>query len=310
MTLSVSFVHYVDVTGLNRETTLERELKGHAVVLEEMFYSDIESSMHKEAQELERTRLASMRDGGIRQAFSSCVLVQRKAIIGAFHLLYWLAKEEITHTTKFKSLKDLAIRLGCDYLRELVKGKNAQCSSEQIIAEMLQCLSLVLEEQILIDLKSSVLFSLMTDESTDIAVFKQLVLVGRYVTDSGVKTSFLCIKDMPNGTADTIEGAILKYMNEKSLEVSKLCAFGSDGAAVMTGRLSGVAVRLTRHNPKMISVHCVNHRLALAAAYASNSIPYLKQFKSILQTLFYFFQNSAVRMANLHAILNDPQISK
>ena len=56
-----------------------------------------------------------------------------------------------------------------------------------------------------------------------------------------------------------------------------------------------------------------NHRLALAAAHASDSIPYLKQFKStyILQTLFYFFQNSAVHMANLHEIqdmLNDPQI--
>ena len=138
--------------------------------------------MHREAQELESTKLASDRDGGIRQAFSSRVLVQRR---GALHLLYWLAKEEIAHTTKFNSLKDLAIRLGCDYLRELVRGKNAQYSSEQIIAEMLQCLTLVLEEQILSDLQSSDLFSLMTDESTDIAVLKQLVLVGRYVTGSG-----------------------------------------------------------------------------------------------------------------------------
>ena len=115
---------------------------------------------------------------------------------------------------------------------------------------------------------------------------------------------------MPNGTAETIEGTMMKFFNEKSLEVTKLCAFGSDGASVMTGRLSGIAVRLSRHSPRMIAVHCVNHRLALAAAHASDSIPYLKQFKSLLQTLF-FFQNSAVRMANLHAIqeiLNDPQI--
>ena len=111
-----------------------------------------ESSMHREAQELESTRLASERDGGIRQAFSSRVLVHRKAIIGTFHLLYWLAKEEIAHTTKFNSLKDLAIRLGCDYLRELVRGKNAQYSSDQIVAELLQCLSLVIEEQIVAEL--------------------------------------------------------------------------------------------------------------------------------------------------------------
>ena len=49
----------------------------------------------------------------------------------------------------------------------------------------------------------------MTDESTDISVLKQHVLIGRHLTDEGVKTSFLCIKDIPNGTAETIEEAML-----------------------------------------------------------------------------------------------------
>ena len=85
-----------------------------------------DSKMHKEAEELETTRLASRKDGGIRQAFSSRITVQRKALIGALKLLYWLAKEEVVHTTKFSSLKDLAIELGCDYLHELNLGRNAQ----------------------------------------------------------------------------------------------------------------------------------------------------------------------------------------
>lgn len=95
------------------------------------------------------------------------------------------------------------------------------------------------------------------------------------------------------------------------LSIMKLCALGSDGASVMTGRLNGVAVRLKSHSPSMIAVHCVNHRLASAAAHTSESILYLQIFKLILQTLFYFFQNSPVRMASLHAIrevLNDPVI--
>ena len=143
-----------------------------------------QTTMHKEAQQLEATRLASERDGGIRQAFSCRVVAQRKALIGAFQLLYWLVKEEVAHTTKFNSLKDLVVHLGCDYLRELNLGRNAQYSSEQTIAELLQCLSLVIEERIQSDLQSSEFFSLMTDESTDIAVLKQLVLVGKYLTDS------------------------------------------------------------------------------------------------------------------------------
>ena len=71
--------------------------------------------------------------------------------------MYWLAKQEVAHTTKFNYLKDLAIQLGCD---ELYLGKNAQYSSEQILPELLQCLSQVVKETILEELQSSEFFSL------------------------------------------------------------------------------------------------------------------------------------------------------
>ena len=54
-----------------------------------------------------------------------------------------------------------------------------------------------IEEKILLEMQCRSYFSLMTDKSNDIAVLKQLVLVGRYkMSDSGVKTSFLHIQDM------------------------------------------------------------------------------------------------------------------
>ena len=74
---------------------------------------------------------------------------------------------------------------------------------------MLHCLSSVIEEKIL---QCSSYFSIMTDESKDITVLKQLVLVGIYqMSDRGVKTSFLHIQDMKNGKAETIKEAILKF---------------------------------------------------------------------------------------------------
>ena len=76
-------------------------------------------------------------------------MIQRKALIGALKLMYWLAKQEVAHTTMFTSLKDLAIQLGCDYLNELSLGRNAHYTSEQIISELLSCLSLLIEQQIL-----------------------------------------------------------------------------------------------------------------------------------------------------------------
>ena len=47
----------------------------------------------------------------------------------------------------------------------------------------------------------------MIDESTDVSVLKQSVLVARYITDTeGVKTSFLNVADIFDGTAETNEG--------------------------------------------------------------------------------------------------------
>ena len=71
--------------------------------------------------------------------------------------------------------------------------------------------------------------------------------------------------------------------------------FGSDGAAVMIGRETGVSTRLKVHNPLMVNIHCVAHRLALAASQASNDIPYLKKFKNIVHNLYQFYHNTIVQ---------------
>ena len=52
----------------------------------------------------------------------------------------------------------------------------------------------------------------MTDESTDIAVKKQLVLVARYLVRGHVTTAFITISD---GTADTILQGILSINSSK-----------------------------------------------------------------------------------------------
>ena len=207
---------------------------------------------------------------------------------------------------------DLAINLGCTYLEELNVSVRANYRSRRIVAEFIELLSSIIERDIIAKVKASPYFSLMTDKSTDVAILKQLVLVARYVLPSGdVEMNYIHICDIPNGTAATIEGAILSYLDSKELDSRCLRGFGSDGANVMVGRINGVASSLKRKFPKLISIHCANHRLALAAPHAADNIPYLKKVKVALRSLFQFYQNSAVRTAGLVAIqkiLNDPVI--
>ena len=110
--------------------------------------------------------------------------VHREALIGALKIVYWLAKEDIAITTKYESLVNLVKSLGCSYLNDLSMGRNATYTSKRIVAEYLLCLSPVIESEKLDNLKCSPFFSLMTDESTDISVLKQLVIVAKCILPS------------------------------------------------------------------------------------------------------------------------------
>jgi hypothetical protein len=78
-----------------------------------------ESKMHREAEMIEAARLGSQRDGGIRQAFSARVIVQRKVLIGALNLMYWLAKEEVRYSSK----------TSCQYIGRVRSLSPLQCTS-------------------------------------------------------------------------------------------------------------------------------------------------------------------------------------
>ena len=77
----------------------------------------------------------------------------------------------------------------------------------------------------------------------------------------------------------------------------------------MLGVRGGVSKLLKDEVPFLVAHHCIAHRLALACGQSANEIAYLKQFTSILDQLYHFYDNSAVRSAGLQSIqtvLEDP----
>lgn len=82
--------------------------------------------------------------------------------------------------------------------------------------------------------------------------------------------------------------------------LSALVGFGSDGAAVMTGRVSGVAARFKRRQPVLTSIHCIAHRLALAAGQARGKILILLNLR--FGNCSAFMKTVSVRMNGLKAI--------
>lgn len=142
----------------------------------------------------------------------------------------------------------------------------------------------------------------MVDEVTDISVTEQMVTFIQYYSkaDGKVKTQFLSVNDLLEDSESADAKTITIFNNLEKLELDKkgLCAFVSDGAAVMTGVKSGVATLLKKENPQVISVHCIRHRLALACTDTLQNVGYIKNVHTWLMQLWNMLQKSPKKMAS------------
>ena len=95
------------------------------------------------------------------------------------------------------------------------------------------------------------------------------------------------------------------------MSIDSVFGLGSDRAAVMTSKKQGVTGELLNLNPKLINVHCIAHRLALATSQAAENVLYLKEFQEMLTSLYYYFKKSAVRnekLREIQEVLNEPTL--
>ncbi|KAI4822899.1 hypothetical protein KUCAC02_008420 [Chaenocephalus aceratus] len=255
----------------------------------------------KHHQESVKAHAALIQGSSVLVAFDPVITLEHEAVIGGFKCLYLLTKKEHAHHTNYADLLELAELLGCQYFEKLKIGKT-NYTSHRIIDEMLEILGSVVEEPILANISASVAIGLEVDETTDVSVKKQLHVHVRYMDKNGLLYSqFLDLVTVSDGRADTIVKARRTILTKKNIPTQRIYGLGTDGAAVMTGRVNGVAKQLQDTFPWMVSVACAAHRLALCCKDASSGVAYMNSFRNLLQQLHLYFRNSANRTAVLQA---------
>lgn len=119
-----------------------------------------------------------------------------KAVVSAVRNVYWLAKEEVA-THKYQSLNELVLLQGWSNIGHLAHGKNAQYTSYHIAEEMQEAISSCLKEDLRELLGKSKYIGILTDESTDIGMTKNLIIYVRSVTpDATITTKFLKLVEL------------------------------------------------------------------------------------------------------------------
>ncbi len=256
---------------------------------------------HKTASAVKKTRAC------MQQFIREGIEEKNSSLVAQLKSVYYLAIEEIP-SRKFLSLVELQRENGC----EALMSPNIYKHSDNITA-MENALAKTVRDGIKQMMSDSPFLALVLDETVNVVVRKKLIVFTRFTVDGRAVTKFLGNYTVTDGKADTIVSKLENIIQDHQLDVAKLIGLGSDGAAVMTGRLSGVGVRMKQNtNPFLTHVHCITHRVALATGTAGKT-DRIQRYKRTVNSVFNFFKYSAVRyerLRELNRILeNDDYVS-
>ena len=121
------------------------------------------------------------------------------------------------------------------------------------------------EAQLLERINESPWYAIQVDESTDADNRATMLVFGRYIFQEDVHEDMLCALLLPT---NTIAAELFKSLNDYTsgkLNWSFCVDICTDGAAAMTGRLSGFTTRVKEVASECESTHCVIHREMLAS---------------------------------------------
>ena len=107
------------------------------------------------------------------------------------------------------------------------------------------------------------------------------------------------ISRLRRGDAASVTKNTVKTFRKYGVTPTKLTNYTSDGCAVYTGKISGVVTRLSWLWSLLIAVHCICHRLALAALTAAKSVVYYQKFFDLVEFLGRHYDYSVKRTASL-----------
>ena len=223
--------------------------------------------------------------------------------------LYFLVKHHIPHTTTFEGLITLQIENGDIKLKghRETCPRNATYESYSTIVELLASISKTLENSLLDSFKGSVYYSIMADESTDVASKEELSVCARWLHQNKPVEHFLGVIQAKETNAEAIAGYISDFLQSRGIKFEKMRGLGFDGASAMSGNRTGVQTRLRLHAPSALYVHCRCHLLQLAAVNAAGEHAEVKRVLGTLLTIWKAFYYSPKKAEKLKEIQNELQ---
>ena len=134
------------------------------------------------------------------------------------------------------------------------------------------------------------------DGATDSSICEQELIYLRTAIEGKISTFFLSIEPVGKADATGIKTALFKSFQCLDMTddqvMAKTVAMGIDGAAVMLGKRNGGITKIQQHQPAVIVIHCMAHRLELAFKKVIAGLPTIEQINRLLLQVYLFYHFS------------------
>ena len=168
---------------------------------------------------------------------------------------------------------------------------NSKYTSPEIQNELLDVMGDMVLQTISNEVQKAGVYSLLADETKDNSRKEQLSIILRYVNNGSVHERFVGYTYAEQLDAESLYKYICNVIQSCNLFLENCVCQCYDGAAVMSGKCSGVRARFKVSAPMAIYIHCCAHRLNIVRVDSIKGVPIAQDFFSLLEAEYVFLSS-------------------
>lgn len=269
------------------------------------------SEMHKEAL-LKQAAYSSGTDvsAQLSAQHSRAQKHNQRMLIKLISSIHFLARQGLSlrgHSEDVGSLDGNLYRLlllrseDCPELKSWVYKK--EYTSPDIVNEIISIMGKTVLRGLLSRIRSSLWFSIIADEATDISRNEQMSLSIRWTDDDyNIYEECIGLVQLPDTRAHTIFTLIKDLLIRCSLPLSQCRGQAFDGAANMSGIRNGVQALLKKEENRALYVHCLAHSLNLCVQTTTKQCEMIRNVMEFVYELVQLIKFSPKRLTLFDSI--------
>lgn len=168
--------------------------------------------------------------------------------------------------------------------------------SPDIVNELIKIMGQTVLRSILAQIRSSMWFSLIADEASDISKNEHMCISIRWVNGQyEVNEDPLGLIQLPDTKAETLFSVLKDVLCRCSLPIAMCRGQAYDGASNMSGIRNGVQALVKRETDRALYVHCFAHSLNLCVQEVSKTVDLIRNVMEFIYELVQLIKFSPKR---------------